>query len=135
MKSLMNNGTLFKLMGLMLIFLICASGAIAKDQKDNELKKKYGPILGEYEFDLTDMGGETQTVSFEIRDGDIWADSGDGDPATMEPVEGAEFEFTVESSDGQSLEVKFVKDDNGKYTVCQILIVGMGMEIEGTKIK
>jgi hypothetical protein len=112
------------------------SGSLfAQEKSDEDLKKKYAPILGEYEFDLTDMGGDVQVLSFHINDGSLWVDSGDGDPAVCEPVEGQDLEFTAESSDGQTFEIRFGKDDEGKVTTCTINIVAMSLEIEGIKIK
>ena len=110
--------------------------AYAEQEKtDDVLQKKYAPILGDYEFDLTDMGGDVQTLNFHLTDGKLWVDSGDGDPAVCEPVEGVEFEFKAVSSDGQEFEIRFAKDDEGSYSLCNINIVSMGMEISGTKIK
>ncbi len=106
-----------------------------QEKSDAALEKKYAPILSDYEFDLTDMGGDVQILNFHITDGELWVDSGDGDPAICEPVEGAEFEFKAVSSDGQEFEIRFEKDDEGQYALCHINIVTMGMEISGTKIK
>ncbi len=107
----------------------------AQEKSDDALKKKYAPILGEYEFNLTSMGGNVQILTYYIKDSELWADSGDGDPAIMEPMEGDEFAFRAESSDGQTFEIRFSKDDQGEYTICKILIVAMGLEVEGSKIK
>jgi hypothetical protein len=122
---------------LFLVPLILVSGpAYAEQEKSDEaLKKKYAPILGDYEFDLTDMGGDVQTLNFHINKGDLWVDSGDGDPAICEPGEGAEFEFQAVSSDGQEFEIRFEKDEEGQYAMCHINILSMGIEITGTKIK
>jgi len=106
-----------------------------QEKSDASLEKKYAPILGDYEFDLTEMGGEVQVLNYHITDGELWIDSGDGDPAICKPVEGAEFEFTAVSSDGQEFEIRFEKDDKGEYPLCNINILSMGIEISGTKIK
>jgi hypothetical protein len=116
------------------VFLVSGS-LFAQEKSDDALTKKYAPILGEYEFDLTDMGGDVQVLTFHVTDGNLWVDSGDGDPAICEPVEGQDLEFTAESSDGQTFEIRFGKDDEGKVTTCTINIVAMSLEIEGTKIK
>jgi hypothetical protein len=81
------------------------------------------------------MGGDVQVVTFRIEEGKLWIDSGDGDPGVCEPVEGADFELKATASDGQEFEIKFVKDSEGKYTVCNINILSMGLEVSGTKIK
>jgi hypothetical protein len=119
-----------------LILMVFLSGTIAFAQdQDDALKKKYAPILGEFEFDLAEYGGDVQILTFRIESGDIWIDSGDGDPAAMKAVEGAEFEFTVTASDGMELGIKFVKNDEGNYTLCEIDVLSQGIVITGTKIK
>lgn len=120
---------------LFLVFFVAASAAQAQEKSDDALKKKYAPILGEYEFDLTSMGGNVEVLNYYIQDGEIWADSGDGDPAVMEPMDEEGFAFKTVSSDGQTFEIRFSKDDQGDYSICKILIVEMGLEVEGTKIK
>jgi hypothetical protein len=134
------NRTISKCASILVVFLFSAlilSGTIEAPQEksDDVLQKKYAPILGEYEFDLTSMGGNVQVLSYYVKDGELWADSGDGDPAIMEPMEGDEFAFNAEGSDGQAFEIRFSKDDQGEYTICKILIVAMGLEVEGSKIK
>ena len=120
---------------LFLMFFVAASTAPAQEKSDDALKKKYAPILGEYEFDLTSMGGNVQVLNYYIQDGELWADSGDGDPAVMEPMDEEGFAFKAISSDGQTFEIRFSKDDQGDYSICKILIVEMGLEVEGIKIK
>ena len=133
MNPISNKRIFITLIGLILFFLISNSSTFAQEKSDEALNKKYAPIVGEYEFDLTSMGGEVQYVTFHVKEGEIWADSGDGDPAPMDPVEGAEFEFKAVGSDGQEFEIKFVKNDQGHYTICKIFIVMMDMEVEGIK--
>ena len=119
-----------------LILFAFLSGAMAFAQgQDEALKKKYEPILGDFEFDLSEYGGDVQTLSFYFEEGSVWIDSGDGDPAAMEPVEDVEFGFKAVASDGSEFEVKFLKDDEGKYTICEINVVAMGVVITGKKIK
>lgn len=120
---------------LLLMFFVAASATQAQEKSDDTLKKKYTPILGEYEFDLTSMGGNVEVLNYYIQDGELWADSGDGDPAVMEPMDEEGFAFTAVSTDGQTFEIRFSKDDQGDYSICKILIVDMGLEVEGTKIK
>jgi hypothetical protein len=120
---------------LMLGILMSGLIAVAQEKTDAELEKKYAPILGDYEFDLTDMGGDVQVVTFRIEEGKLWIDSGDGDPGICEPVEDAEFTFKAVASDGQEYEITFPKDGDGKHTICNVNILSMGLEVSGTKIK
>ncbi|MBN2244249.1 MAG: hypothetical protein JW755_00235 [Candidatus Aminicenantes bacterium] len=119
---------------LLLMFFVAASTTPAQEKSDAELKKKYAPILGEYEFDLTSMG-DIQILNYYIQEGELWADFGDGESAVMEPMEEEGFAFEAISSDGQTFEIRFSKDEQGGYSTCKILIVDMGLEVEGTKIK
>jgi hypothetical protein len=53
----------------------------------------------------------------------------------MEPVEGKEFEFTVEDPDEGTYQIKFLKDDTGKFTKCHLFNDLMGMDVTGTKVE
>jgi len=117
------------------VLLLALSGPVfSQDQTDEELKKKYGAIIGEYEFDLSELGGENVLLSFYIEEGELWSDSGDGRPASMEPIEDLEFAFVGEDPVQGRFEFYFTKDDEGKYTKCRVVLESMGMEIYGIKI-
>ena len=135
MKSI--KSTRFVLMMACLMAAILMSGVLvaAQEKTDADLEKKYAPILGDYEFDMSDMGGDVIVLNFHINEEKLWIDSGDGDPAVCEQVEGVDFEFTATASDGQEFEIKFTKDSAGDYATCDINILSMGLEISGTKIK
>lgn len=113
------------------LFVVC-SVSLAQERSDEDLKKEYEPILGEYEFVV---GGQTDIIRFYIEGNALWADSGDGRPATLEPVEDKEFSFTAEDPISGMFEIKFVKDDQGEYSTCHIVNTSMGLEIDGIKIK
>ena len=119
---------------ILAIFMISSLG-LAQEKTDEELKKTFAPILGEYEFDLTGYGGEVIVLKIHVESANLWGDSGDGKPIILEPIEGGEFEFTADDPDSGSLEIKFLKNDEGEYTTCHILIVDMGVEIDGYRIK
>jgi len=127
-NSLLLVSSLFLIVGLFLV----NTAAIAQEKSDDELKKEYTPILGEYAFE---SGGGTFTLKFYIENKALWADSGDGRPAAMKPVDDEMFAFTAEDPISGLFEIKFLKDDQGEYTRCHVVNQGMGMEIEGTKIK
>jgi len=91
--------------------------------------------MGDYEFDLVEFGGEVIFLKIHVETGSLWADSGDGAPITLEPAGDEPYEFTADDPDSGYLEIKFLKDDQGKYTICHIALLDMGVEISGTKIK
>ncbi len=126
MKKRIVHVCVFLVIGL---FLTCSIAA-ALEQSDEELKKKYAPILGEYAFE---WGGQTLTLNFYIKGGALWADSGDGRPFTMKPAVENTFEFTAEDSVNGTFEFKFLKDDQGKYSICHVVNSGMGLDLRGTK--
>jgi len=132
MKSLMKKPISFFISCFVIVFFIAGSIILAQEKSDDDLKKEYAPILGEYEL-VT--GGGTDIIRFYIEGGALWADSGDGRPATLEPVEDEVFSFTAEDPISGMFEIKFLKDDQGEYTRCHIANATMGLEVEGTKIK
>lgn len=132
MKNLFLNRIFCTIMCLAAGFIVISSVSVAQETSDEELKKKYAPILGEYEFVF---GGEASIIRFYIEENELWADSGDGRPATLKPVEDEEFSFTAEDPMSGLFEIKFVKDDQGEYSTCHLVNDSMGLDIEGTKIK
>jgi hypothetical protein len=84
---------------------------------------------------LTDLGGEIIILNFHIESGALWADSDDGKPITLEPIEGEEYKFTSEDPDSGALEISFLKDDQDQFSICHIVLLDLGAEITGNKIK
>ena len=123
-------------LALCVAFLLSALNgtALSQEKTDEELKKKYEAIIGDYEFDLTDLGGESQILSYYVEDGNLWIDSGDGRPAIMEPDEDEEFKFGANDPEAGYFEITFLKDEEGKYTRCRVYIENMDLEIIGVKI-
>ncbi len=111
------------------IFLTCSIN-LAQEKSDEELKKEYAPVLGEYAFD---WGGRTFTLNFYVEGSALWADSGDGRPVTMKPAIESPFELTAEDPINGTFRFKFLKDDQGKYSVCHVVNSGMGLDAKGTK--
>lgn len=113
------------------LFLVC-SVTLAQEKSDEDLKKEFAQILGEYAFEVE---GQTFTLNFYVEGGELWADSGDGRPATMKAIEDEVFAFTAEDPVSGLFEIKFLKDDQGKYTVCHVINRDMGLETKGIKKK
>lgn len=101
----------------------------------DDLEKKYAPILGDYSFDMTDHGFGILKVTFFVENEKLLAITEvSSDPGQMEPVEGKDFEFTIEDSEEGTYSIKFLKDDSGKHTKCHILNELMGMDVIGEKV-
>ncbi len=112
--------------------LIVAVGGLAvmAQESDDALKKKYAPILGDYEFD---MEGQVMLVSFWVENGGLWGGPEGQEAAELTPVEGNELKFEINTADGQYMELEFIKEESGEVVKC--IVLGMGMEMEGVKIK
>lgn len=117
---------------LMLFWIVGSAGAHLSE----DVEKKYAPILGDYSFDMTDHGFGVLKVTIYVENEKLLAITEvSSNPGQMEPVEGKEFEFTIEDPDEGTYSIKFLKDDNGKYMKCHILNEQMGMDVIGEKIQ
>jgi hypothetical protein len=127
------ENSLYRSIGLV-ILVLCVAGPISgiRTAPGQDLEKKYAAIIGDYEFD---WGQGAITLQFYIKDGELWADSGDGRPAVMKSVDGEVFTFTAEDPVEGVFRIKFDKDEQGEYTICQVANEAAGMEITGKKIK
>ena len=100
-----------------------------------DLEKKYAPIVGDYEFDMSESGMGIMTVQIYVENDALWALPQDmGDPGEMIPKEGEEFVFTIDAGDEGSWTLEFLKDESGKYTKCHAVNEVMGTDITGEKI-
>lgn len=132
---LLRNKRLQMFVCLILGMFLMSSISFAKGNQDKELKKKYSAILGEYKFDLTEFGLEVIILKIHVDKGSLWGDSGDGKPIILEPAGDEPYEFTADDPDSGALEIKFLKNDEGQYIMCQIAVLDQGVEIIGIKIK
>ena len=131
MKKLFRGQFLHMIAFIILCFCMMHSITFAQEVADEDLKKKYAPILGKYEF-VTDGG--TFILEFYIEGNDLWADSGDGRPATMESLKDTMFEFKAEDPLTGIFEIKFMKDESGEYKKCHVVNTSMGLDAKGNKI-
>ena len=113
---------------LTLILFVLSTSLFAFYQED--AGKKYAPLVGDYEFD---MQGQIMVVSFWAEDGKLVGAPEGETPEELEPVEGEDLKFEINTADGQFMELEFVKDDSGKFNKC--IVLTMGMELEGVRIK
>ena len=129
MKKLFDSRVLSMITSLSLVLFMCTATSFALKISDTE--KLYAEIAGDYEFEYE---GEASIITFFVEDGVLLGRDSESDPGTqLEPIEGKELEFKATAEDGQILDVKFSRDENGKITNC--LIATMGMEIAGVRIK
>ena len=63
-KMLLKNQKLQMFVCLVLAVFMVSSISFAKGNQDEQLKKKYAAILGEYEYDLTDFGAGIIFIKF-----------------------------------------------------------------------
>ena len=96
--------------------------------------KKYEVVVGDYEFDMSDMGMGVMTINVYVEDDALWAwPETSNEPSKLEPVAGEAMKFTVEDPDEGTYDVWFLKDEKGNYSKCRVANEGQGMDITGTK--
>ena len=105
MAKLKNNPMLGGAVFLMATLFLFSS--LSYPLQEEDLEKKYASILGKYEFDMSEMGFGMVIVEFYVENGSIWAQTDVGsEPGEMLPIEGTEFEFTVEDPQEGTYEIK-----------------------------
>ncbi len=118
-------------LALLTSLAVCpAADAVQTD--DDALSKKYEKIMGKYEFEIN---GENLVVEILIRQGGLWADSGDGRPAEIKPVNSRNEEFTGEDSENGPFQLTFIKDDTGQYTKCHFVMKSQNVDATGKRMK
>ena len=133
MKSTVTKKTIHTALCLIIGLLIAGSALAFQEQTDEALQKKYAPILGTYEFDLSEMGGDVIYLEIMIKEGELWGDSGDGMPVTLKQAGEEGFEFDASDPESGTLKLVFEKDDDGNYTILNIDLIDMGVQITGIK--
>ncbi len=129
MKKLFNLHVLCVISTLTLVLFVCNTASFAQEKTDTQ--KLYEEIAGDYEFEYE---GQVEIITFFVQDGVLMGkDSTDDEGTPLEPVEGQELAFEVTTDEGQFFEITFSRDEDGKITQC--LLVTMGLELQGKKIK
>jgi uncharacterized protein (DUF2141 family) len=117
------------------LILVLAPAAPALAQ-EGDAKAKYGELLGDYEFDLADMGMGVILINVYAEGDSLWVwPETSSEPAELSEVEGEKYKFFVEDNEEGRYEISFIKDEDGKYTKCRVVNEGMGMDTTGTKVK
>jgi len=114
--------------------LLLTAGTIsyARQTADELLAKKYQKILGRYQIE---SGGQQTILEFAVRQGALWADSGDGRPAEMKPVNDSLLEFTAQDAENGLFEFKFQNDEAGAVSTCRVICQALGVDLVAAKIK
>ena len=116
-----------------LCMMVFTPALSARPPQDAE--KKYAELLGDYEFDLADMGMGVVIMNFYVEGGSLWGwPETSSEPAELTPVEGETFKFFIADEEGR-YDVIFLKDEEGKYTKCRVVNEDMGLDATGTKVK
>ncbi len=99
-------------------------------------KAAYGELLGDYEFDLADMGMGVVVINVYAEGDSLWVwPETSTEPAELSAVEGEKYKFFIEDPEEGRYEISFLKGEDGKYTKCHVVNEGMGMDATGTKTK
>jgi hypothetical protein len=130
MIKLTKNSVASIFVGMAFLLTLMTLPAAAQD-----LEKKYAPIVGDYEFDMSESGMGVMTVQIYVENNALWAWPQDmGDPGEMILVEGEGFVFTIDAGEEGGWRLEFMKDESGKYTKCHAVNELMGTDITGVKI-
>ena len=123
-----------KLMAALALFVFVLSPGASLYAQESAFAKKYAEVVGDYEFDMSEMGMGVLTINVYVEDDALWAwPETSNEPARLEPVAGEPMKFTVEDPGEGTYDVWFLKDEQGKYTKCRVANEGQGMDITGTK--
>ncbi len=117
-----------------LVLVICPALYVAPPivASDEDLAKKYEKILGRYEFEIE---GQRVVIAFLVREGGLWADSGDGRPAEIKPVNSLNEEFSGVDPDNGRFDVTFIKGEDDRYTKCRFVMKSQDVDAIGRLIE
>ncbi len=109
--------------------------SFASEPQGKKAADKYAAYCGEYQFDLTSYGEGFITVEVYIENDSlyIWADKSEP-PDIVTPVENSETKFYLDAPDEGHWDIEFLKDDQGKFTLCRLINEGLSINVVGKKI-
>jgi hypothetical protein len=119
--------------GLCALALVSVPAMAGQSGVDEALAKKYAPILGGYELDLTAVGGDLHPTDVVVRDGKLWVDDGDGRPAEIRPVGDSGLEFEGQDEFNGSVHVTFIRNDQGAVIKMHLVMPDNGLDVFGNK--
>lgn len=95
----------------------------------------YAPIEGVFLFDMGEEEGGRILLKFHFLEGHLWGASPDGDEFQFAPVEGKPFAFLGKDEFLGTVKATFLKDDQGGYNICHLVIEGLGIDVKGARIE
>lgn len=109
--------------------------SIASEPQGKKAAEKYAAYCGEYQFDLTSYGEGIITVQVYVENDSLylWADKSEP-PGVVSPVENSETKFFLDDPDEGHWDIEFLKDDQGKFTLCRLINKGFDIDVVGRKI-
>ena len=135
MKRFIHTTALSRAAAALLMMLILAPAVPALAQEGGA-KGKYAELLGDYEFDLADLGMGVVVMNIYAEGDSLWVwPETSSEPAEMMPVEGEKYKFFIEDDDEGHYDIIFLKDEDGKYTKCRVVNENMSLDTTGTRIK
>ena len=121
--------------GLCALALISIPAVAGQSAADEALAKKYAPIIGGYELDLTAVGGDLHPTDIVVKDGKLWVDDGDGRPVEIKPVGDSGLEFEAQDERNGYFTVTFTKNDQGAVIKMRLVMPDQGLDVSGNKVK
>ena len=121
--------------GLCTLALVSGPALAGQASADEALAKKYAPIIGGYELDLTALGGDLHPTDVVVRDGKLWVDDGDGRPVEIKPVGDSGLEFEAQDERNGYFTVTFSKNDLGAVIKMRLVMPDQGLDVSGNKVK
>ncbi len=116
--------------------ILAAAPSAATVTQEGDAQNKYAAIVGDYEFDLVQIGQGIVVVNVYVEGDALWVwPETSSDAAELTAVEGETFKFYVDDDEEGRYELTFIKDEEGMYTKCRVVNESMGLDTTGTKVK
>jgi len=122
-------------LGGLAVILLALPVLSASSSGGQDAAKKYEKYLGQYEFNLSSMGGGTRVFEFYVKDGAFWIEYGFTSPGELKPTEGVADQFSFTDPDDGLTTLTFQKDAAGEYTEVRLVCESINFDIVGTKVK
>jgi len=109
--------------------------SFSSEPQGKKAADKYAAYCGEYQFDLTSYGAGLITAKVYVENDSLymWADKSEP-PDVIIPVENSETKFYLDAPDEGHWDIEFLKDDQGKFTLCRLINKEHGIDVVGGRI-